>query len=1054
MNKMKVSVVINTYNRAESLKSTLKSLEYQKFHDFEVIIVNGPSTDNTEEVIHKYDGVIKYLRCPERNLSISRNIGICASSGDIVAFIDDDAIATSQWLADLVKGYDSESVGGVGGLVYDHSGMTLQARYVACSRLGGKAEDIVPPFDVFNKPGAEPFMHLLGTNASFRRSVLCAIGGFDEEYEYFLDETDLCMRVIDAGYVLRPLDRAIIHHKFLPSHLRNKERVLLEPYPIVKNIVYFTIKNHIERNLQVDEKKLNEYLERVYNGADYCFRHNLMTLGQYEYFLTRVNIGKENGIKKSVQKRRIKNIAPRDEDTFLRFKTLSPSKGQLNICFVSSEYPPNGYGGSGRYTHDLASGFADVGHEVHVITVSNLDTSYVKYENGVWVHYVTMTLINVCQNHPIYHRFVLWANIWNEAKRIHRESPISLMNGPLWTADSFLAAIVGEFPVILTYITSHKIMDKINPKFAPEKPKRMLLIAERIAIQVHGYGHAISSSILRHIDEEFGLPPYAFVTPLCIEDKSKDISKTAGFTDEKIKVLSVARIEPRKGIDILLSAAKKILFQRKDVEFYFVGRDPCLPGFDVIQKFQIENAGNFDLLNSVHFLGEVSEEKLHQYYRESDIFCLPSRYESFGLVLVEAMTFGLPCVASNAGGISEIVIDGITGFLFENENVDDLVHKLLKLCDAKELRTEMGKVGRRRFEMEFSPKVVVEKLEENYRAVISDFEQYRQRKVRTHKDIEKYMLDLFRYNFSIKKFRAVLLVKAMLDLRLIFPDLHADWGKMHKITYFFKENISSPVFSWFRAKIKSILRACKDQESMPRRIRYMYELVKELRDTTHELKDITRESRDKISGCFNLIETKTNGILSEMAVSMHEKSNTEEQVWEIINEEKWHSQLSKNEIRLNVGCGHIVYSEYINVDCRKLDEVDIVGNASCLNISRATVSEIYSAHLFEHFPRETLRRKIIPHWRELLNDKGFLRIIVPDMEAMIEAFVAGRMSFDDLRTVLFGLQDYSRNFHYTCFGRKDIVKIMECCDLKGIEWIAQARRNGLCFEMELKAYKN
>src|SRR6185436_13845131 len=82
-----VSVVICTLNRADSLRETLRCLRHQRYASFEVIVVNGPSTDHTDTVLAEFAGVIRAEMCPVPNLSVSRNIGIRAAAGDIVAFI-------------------------------------------------------------------------------------------------------------------------------------------------------------------------------------------------------------------------------------------------------------------------------------------------------------------------------------------------------------------------------------------------------------------------------------------------------------------------------------------------------------------------------------------------------------------------------------------------------------------------------------------------------------------------------------------------------------------------------------------------------------------------------------------------------------------------------------------------------------------------------------------------------------------------------------------------------------------------------------------------------
>lgn len=262
------SIVINTLNRAHSLLRTLESLRWLRYAGkFEVIVVNGPSIDETENVIESWRSEIRPARCPEANLSMSRNIGIGLARGEIVAFIDDDAIPEPEWLEQLSDGYGYR-VAGVGGAVYDDTGHTFQYLYSTANRLGRSKWNNATSREDLCVPRSFEFPYLQGTNASFRREALLQIGGFDEEFEYYLDETDVCCRLIDQGFIVRQVANAFVHHKFAPSAIRDNRKILLDRYPIIKNKIYFSRKHATsflrEEDILLDNKNFsNALLEDV-----------------------------------------------------------------------------------------------------------------------------------------------------------------------------------------------------------------------------------------------------------------------------------------------------------------------------------------------------------------------------------------------------------------------------------------------------------------------------------------------------------------------------------------------------------------------------------------------------------------------------------------------------------------------------------------------------------------------------------------------------------------------------------------------------------------------
>src|ERR1700756_170392 len=109
------SIVINTLNRAQYLQDTLQSLRYLRYPHFEVVVVNGPSTDGTEGILHTHADFVRAETCPATNLAKSRNVGLAASRGDVIAFLDDDAIPEPDWLDRLAHAYADPGVGVAGG---------------------------------------------------------------------------------------------------------------------------------------------------------------------------------------------------------------------------------------------------------------------------------------------------------------------------------------------------------------------------------------------------------------------------------------------------------------------------------------------------------------------------------------------------------------------------------------------------------------------------------------------------------------------------------------------------------------------------------------------------------------------------------------------------------------------------------------------------------------------------------------------------------------------------------------------------------------------------
>jgi len=222
-----------------------ETLARQTHPSFEIVYVVGPTVDGTSDLVASWakHQPLKIVQCPERNLSHARNLGIKVAAGGLIAFIDDDALPEPEWLANLAQAFAEPDVGGAGGAVFDPSGVDYQFLYSAADRLGNSHHDHRQALETEDYPFSALFPHVMGANCMFTRQALFEVGGFDEEYEYYLDETDLCCRLIDAGYRIKQRQDAPVHHKFLSNELRTENRILISKYPILKNKLYFALRN-------------------------------------------------------------------------------------------------------------------------------------------------------------------------------------------------------------------------------------------------------------------------------------------------------------------------------------------------------------------------------------------------------------------------------------------------------------------------------------------------------------------------------------------------------------------------------------------------------------------------------------------------------------------------------------------------------------------------------------------------------------------------------------------------------------------------------------------
>lgn len=198
------------------------------------------------------------------------------------------------------------------------------------------------------------------------------------------------------------------------------------------------------------------------------------------------------------------------------------------------------------------------------------------------------------------------------------------------------------------------------------------------------------------------------VLPLCLEERPPEGQADAALLDRAGRgyLLIVGRIvatERYKGHDQLLEVLPRLLSEAPDLRLVVAG--------DGDDRLRLEaRAAALGLASRVLFTGFVSEATLAELYRRAAIFVMPSRGEGFGLVYLEAMRAGKPCVAARATAAAEVVADGETGLLVDPLDTQELAAALGRLAADPELAASMGQAGRQRFEQVFTLRRFRERL--------------------------------------------------------------------------------------------------------------------------------------------------------------------------------------------------------------------------------------------------------------------------------------------------------------------------------------------------------
>ena len=365
-------------------------------------------------------------------------------------------------------------------------------------------------------------------------------------------------------------------------------------------------------------------------------------------------------------------------------------KKTLKIVIVVFSFPPNWVGGTEIATYNIAKHLSENCHDVHVITSLDKGMQEVSSEFGFKVHRLSYNKIN---------RFLKVIQFWYKIFfRIYRIKPDivhiqAVGNG----MPAFFAKLVFKVPYV--------VWGQGNDVYLSWPFKKAI---SKIVLSNADFVIALTDHMKEKMQE-------ICMRPVKVISNGIDIKKF--HSDKKresiseLTIMFVGRLDPIKGVKYLIQAMS-IVKNYQNIKLIVIG--------DGEEKKELkELVSMLNLSDCVYFTGLIDNEKIPEYMSQADIFVLPSLSEGFPVASLEAMASGLPIVATNVGGLPDIIEDGVNGYLVEPRNPVQLAEKITLLLKDNDLRLNISKANREKAK-KYDWSYVVGQLEDVYYSLCKD----------------------------------------------------------------------------------------------------------------------------------------------------------------------------------------------------------------------------------------------------------------------------------------------------------------------------------------------
>ena len=397
----------------------------------------------------------------------------------------------------------------------------------------------------------------------------------------------------------------------------------------------------------------------------------------------------------------------------------------MRVLILSWEYPPRIVGGLGKHVHRLSLALAEAGHTVHVVTRDHPDAPAEEDVDGVHV-------VRVGEYPPVvpFEELLPWVmqfnvGVFERATRILLEEEVDLVHAHDWLVGYAAAGVKNLFDLPLVS-TIHATEYGRHQGYLPGSMNKIihqiewwLTYESRRTITCSRYMHDQIREIFELPVGKLDVIPNgvdldAVRPPEGVEEFRRD---RLGLARGEKVIFFAGRLEYEKGVQTVLDALPLVL---KKVPVRFI-----VAGIGTHEDALRRHASRDGLDAQVEFTGFVSDDELRMYYAAADLAVVPSLYEPFGMVALETMAAGTPCIAADTGGLRELVVHDATGLRFSPGDPASLADAILRLLTDTRLDKRLTLDARRWLNEGFSWTSIAEATEDVYERAIRDERELR-----------------------------------------------------------------------------------------------------------------------------------------------------------------------------------------------------------------------------------------------------------------------------------------------------------------------------------------